>query len=117
MSTRFDITTRIGSEDPISFQLLSSETAIDLTGITRVELLMKSTATLSTTTFRTDTSTAGILSITAASTGMIKFTPLTTTTFGSETSYNFYFNIIDASANTIPVPENLEYKWKIRFKH
>lgn len=113
MATKDDVTVRIGSQDAIPFQLLSSETAIDLTGVNYVDLLLKADGT--TTSFRSNTATS-ILTITTASTGSLELRP-TSTTFATEKSYFFYFVINDSTGKDLPVPENREYRWKVRFKY
>lgn len=115
MSRKADVTLRTDSNDPIPFQLLSSGTAIDLTGATYVQLLLKDTVTASITSFRTDTATANLF-VTTASTGTIEFRP-STATFDTETSFDFYFNINDSAGKTIPVPEEIENFWRVRFKY
>lgn len=113
MAKKVDVTTRVGSQDDVVFQLLSSNTAIDLTGINYVDLLLNNG--LTTTSFRSNTSTS-LLTVTTASTGILTFSP-TTTTFTSETSFKFYFAITDSNDKVKPVPEERELNWDIRFKY
>lgn len=113
--TKDDVTIRVGSQDTLTFQLLSSQTAIDLTGVNYIDLFLKSSIANTTLSFRSNTTTS-ILTISAASTGTLQFIP-TSTTFSSETVYFFYFVINDATGKDIPVPEHTEYRWKVRFKY
>lgn len=121
MAIKFNVTTRIGSQDPVDFQLFSSEAAIDLTGINYVDLIRRNDFASTTETFRSNTTvttTIGSMTITTASTGSIRFVPQTTTAYGaSETQYKFYFIINDGSGKDLPVPEDLEMNWKVRFKY
>lgn len=121
MVIKFDVTTRIGSQDPIDFQLLSSSVAIDLTGVNYVDLIRRNDFASTTETFRSNTTvtaTIGSMTITAASTGSIQFVPQTTTAYGSsETAYKFYFVINDSTNKDLPVPEDFEMNWQVRFKY
>ncbi len=121
MTIKFEVTTRIGSRDPIDFQLLSSGTAIDLTGVNYVDLIRRNNFASTTEIFRSNTTvvaTIGSMTITTASTGSIRFVPQTTTAYGdSETSYKFYCLINDSDGKDLPVPEERELNWNVRFKY
>lgn len=113
MAIKYDVITRVGSQDDVIFQLQSSNAAVDLTGVNYVDLLLSNGSV--TTSFRSNTVTS-ILTITTASTGTLTFSP-TSTTFTSETSFKFYLAVTDSNDKVKPFPESEELFWSVRFKY
>ena len=106
-------TLREGVTDPIIFTLLSVDpdtedsTAVNLAGVTLIDMRVKSKDGSVTLNFDTDGSQ---LSITDAANGQITFTPGASDFDASEDWYIGYFLVTDADGNKISFPSDGEYE-------
>lgn len=106
-------TIREHTTDPIDFQLLADDDPIDLTSINHVEMEMRDKRGN-----RYTYSTADIVpyvSITAASTGKVRFSPPTELIFlATGSPYKGYWLVYTTATAHYSVPEDREFTLKIR---
>lgn len=105
-----DIVTRVGSQDYVTLQLKSGDpaTAIDLSAAIYVVLHLESE--IETKCFSTADVSPKLYIIDALE-GQIQLRPAASD-FDSVDIYKYYVDIVD-SVGSHPVPENINYEWKV----
>lgn len=107
------ITIREHSTDAIDFQLLADDDPIDLTSVNHVEMEMKDKRGN-----RYSYSSSDVparVSITAETTGKVRFTPPTELIFlATVTPYKGYWKVYTSATSHYSVPEDREFTIKVR---
>jgi nitrogen fixation protein FixH len=108
-----NISIREGTTSDIEMQLLSGNSAIDLTGINHLELEMRDSKR-KVYKYKT-TDTTPYISIVSATEGKVKFTPPNNKIFlATNSPYYGYWIIYETASKDYTVPEDSEFTIKVR---
>lgn len=106
---------RAGSEDHITFTLLSDGSAIDLSDVSTVTLVMKELSTGTVTQFSTDDDSPLLSTYGDLTNGQVRLSPLSTT-FSNGEYYKCYFLVVDNAERDYSFPEDEEFYIDVRNK-
>ena len=108
-------TIREHSTDPIDFQLLADDDAIDLTDVNHVEMEMKDKRGNRYSYSTLDSAPGPYISITTASDGKVKFSPPTELIFlATGSPYKGYWKVYTTATVHYSVPEDREFRILVR---
>jgi len=96
-------TVRVTSTEPIEFQLTADGVAVNLTGVTSVEIRLERADTLAVTSYLS-TDASPKISVTDAANGKVTFSPGASEWVLAAGHYKVYFWVIDGSSKKISYP-------------